>query len=111
MTPRPASPHDSAASPPPASAIGKRSAAESTPTSKDATTAAASGKRSTSMATPTTLTANRKEGSSTTAVLKPKLRGRLHLFSAFSAAAAGASMVASASRISAQAGWATLIYT
>ena len=50
-------------------------------------------------------------GKGSTTVLKPKLRGRLHLFSAFSAAAAGASMIASASRISAQAGWATMIYT
>lgn len=43
--------------------------------------------------------------------VKPRLRGKLHRSAAFAAAAAGASMVASASRVSAQAGWACLIYT
>ena len=108
MTPRPASPHDSAASPPPAAASGKRSAtAVPTPASKDATTrAAASEKRST---TPTMSTS--KDKPSTLLPVKPRLRGKLHRGAAYAAAAAGASMVASASRVSAQAGWACLIYT
>ena len=80
MPPRPASPHDSAASPSP---LTKRSETEmAMPTSKEASV-----------------------------VIKPRLRGKLHRSAAYAAAAAGASMVASASRVSAQAGWACLIYT
>lgn len=85
MSPRLASPHDSAASPP-----------------------APTGKRPTTM--PPTPESKAAAAASLLPV-KPRLRGKLHRSAAFAAAAAGASMVASASRVSAQAGWACLIYT